>query len=760
MRHPRLRADYQPVVDTTGTRLFLLGESRNLLLDDPVAADLADLLDGRRDVGDLVAALEDRHRLSTVLRALRRMAALGVLATGATTAAQPAAAGWDALGVDPDHGVVWPAGAEITVVRTEPPAAGPTVESVLAALGVTTRAAPLDEPTRGGPSTGGAPVLVLTGSTIDPRLARVNAAMLASGTPWVLVRPRGNVVMVGPHFRPADTGCWECLRQRWQENEQLENYLAGAGADRPRPVAARAELPGSTAMVAGLLMTELAVLAETGRSPRLTGRMLAFDVRDHTATQHELVRQPQCPACGDPEILRKADPAIQLTARPAGADSRTVTAAETYARLAQHISPYLGVVTRLTPLEDYSNGVSFSYAAGHNFAVSRNVDMLRRNMRGQSGGKGRTEMQARASALGEAIERFSGLWRGDRPVHRASFAQLGPERAVPLRDLLLFSAAQYADRDRRNGPDGQFQWIPRPVGDDVELDWTAAWSLSEQRIRDLPAAYCWYAHPEASGLQACAADSNGCAAGNTVEEAILQGFCEVVERDSVALWWYHRSRLPGVDLASFGDPWIESVRRFHAGALGRELWALDLTADLGIPAYAGVSRRTDGPAEDVIVGLGAHLDPHTALSRALAEVNQFLPIVSRTGTDGATRYGLDDPASLRWFTGVRIAEQPWLRPDPQVAPTTRDTHRSQVTGDLAGDIAHCVAVARRCGLEVLVVDQTRPDVDLAVVKVVVPGARHFWRRLGPGRLWEVPRRLGRTPVADTEADLNPYSVFF
>ncbi len=390
--------------------------------------------------------------------------------------------------------------------------------------------------------------------------------------------------------------------------------------------------------------------------------------------------------------------------------------------------------------------------------------MLRRNLRGQSGGKGRTEIQAKVSAIGEAIERYSAVWRGDRPVHRATYRQLGPDRAVHLRELLAFSPHQYAVRDRLNAELGHFHQIPRELGDDCELDWTTGWSLTTDSPRELPAAYCWYDHPDLRRLGVCAADSNGAAAGSTLTEAILAGFCEVVERDSVALWWYHRSRLPGVDLDSFGDPWISMVRDYYATALRRELWVLDITADLGIPAFAGVSRSTERPTEDVIVGFGAHLDPRVALNRALTEVNQFLPTVTARTADGRTRYGVRDADTVHWLSTVSVADEPWLRPDPAQEPTTADRYACGASPDpardLVADVQACVRTAADAGLDVIVVNQSRPDVELAVCKVVVPGLRHFWRRLGPGRLWDVPSRLGRAPLALNEASLNPRSVFF
>jgi ribosomal protein S12 methylthiotransferase accessory factor len=58
-----------------------------------------------------------------------------------------------------------------------------------------------------------------------------------------------------------------------------------------------------------------------------------------------------------------------------------------------------------------------------------------------------------------------------------------------------------------------------------------------------------------------------------------------------------------------------------------------------------------------------------------------------------------------------------------------------------------------------VLDQTRPDLGVPVVKVIVPGLRHFWARFGPGRLYDVPVELGWLDAPTAEADLNPTAVF-
>jgi ribosomal protein S12 methylthiotransferase accessory factor len=79
--------------------------------------------------------------------------------------------------------------------------------------------------------------------------------------------------------------------------------------------------------------------------------------------------------------------------------------------------------------------------------------------------------------------------------------------------------------------------------------------------------------------------------------------------------------------------------------------------------------------------------------------------------------------------------------------------------DLREDVRTCVERAARVGLETLVLDLTRPDVGLSVAKVTVPGLRHFWPRFGPGRLYDVPVRLGWRSTPLSEDQLNPVPLF-
>jgi ribosomal protein S12 methylthiotransferase accessory factor len=75
--------------------------------------------------------------------------------------------------------------------------------------------------------------------------------------------------------------------------------------------------------------------------------------------------------------------------------------------------------------------------------------------------------------------------------------------------------------------------------------------------------------------------------------------------------------------------------------------------------------------------------------------------------------------------------------------------------DTREQVNACVDVARRAGLDFLVLDQTRPDIEAPVVRVIVPGLRHFYRRFAPGRLYDVPVKLGWRSKPIAESELNP-----
>jgi ribosomal protein S12 methylthiotransferase accessory factor len=148
------------------------------------------------------------------------------------------------------------------------------------------------------------------------------------------------------------------------------------------------------------------------------------------------------------------------------------------------------------------------------------------------------------------------------------------------------------------------------------------------------------------------------------------------------------------------------------------------------------------------------------MRRALAELCQLVDSLDEV--DRATEKPRGPAAgferALRWWMrNEHVDNHPYLIPSRQRKPLGAFPDR--VKKDLRAEVLWCVAQAKRLGLEVLVLDMTRPDIDFPVVRVVVPGMRHCWARMAPGRLYDVPVLLAWRDRALEESELNPISYF-
>lgn len=712
-------------------QVFLLGDDVHYLLRGRPYALVAAAIDGRRTVGQLLAALADAAPAPELYFALRTLEARGYLAPAVPLA--PAAAGfWDALGSDATAVAARHAAATVAVRALGGADAEPVILAVDEA-GLTLAAD--DDP---------APTLevVVTDDYLAPALADVDRAARAAGRRWLPVRPTGLAPWLGPLLGRPDGPCWHCLAHRLRGNRPVETWLARA-SDAPGPrTPPRVALPASARAAASLAGLTLAWWLADGGVGAIDAHLLALDLTELRTIKHPVARRPQCPACGQPDLYtRRATTPIALgaPARHGGVAGgfRVVTAAETLARCEPVVSPVTGVVASLGPVPGRDHPAR--PVAG---AVYRVVPPGPRpgfdDFHRLSSGKGATSVQARASALCEALERVSAIWQGDEPRRRATFAALGDDAVHPDR-LQNFSPAQQAGRG--DGPPDPKRGVPRPYRDDEALDWSPAWSLTHLRWRQLPTAYCYQHAPTASDHEVCGFNPNGHAGGNCLEEAILQAFLELVERDAVAIWWYGRQRQPAVDLDSFADGFA-ARQRAHYREQGYDLWVLDLTTDLALPVFVALAEKTGGGRW--AVGFGCHLDARLALERALTELAQIFD----PAEEGPAPW---DPAAL--------VDDGYLRPAPGAAARRATDYPPVPVRDLGADVAWCVARAAACGLEVLVIDQSRPDLPLCAAKVIVPGLRHFWPRLGPGRLYDVPVALGRRAHPLTEVELNPVPLF-
>lgn len=563
-------------------------------------------------------------------------------------------------------------------------------------------------------------------------------------TPAVAVQLRGPRALISPRLGPGGA-CGRCLVARLRNRRSVEFVAArrvGLDAPPPHPVLHRAAI----GLVAGLLAAD---------------RLSATDVTVVDPVAGAVSRQRLTPVAGCPDC----DPAgasvgmAHLTGLPpeqsaetvlTGGGLRVVDPDVTW----QHYQHLIGDVVGVVPdVRQTGDAVMRTFSAGMNVAVVDDLMKLKSRLRAGAGGKGTTLAGARAGALAEAIERDSLRGRGDEPHRRARMADvpgaIHPNAIQLFSDAQLHRAAQCLALGIEDPAATGFHRAPAPFDMGAEHDWSpvADYVTGDQYWLPSSLLYLGWPGTPPGYPQGC---SNGAAAGNTLPEALLQGLLELVERDSVALWWMPRCHRPAFDLNTCDDPRIEAALAPQR-ALGTEVWVLDVTSDLGIPGAVAVSTGLPAFGETPVMGYGAHVDPVIAVVRALTEMAQMqAPFAS---APAGTPIDLPGQAEKEWFASVTSASEPWLAPHGSVALPASPGHETvaQALDDVVGRLT-----AR--GFQVLWADLTRPDLGLPVVRTFVPGLRHFWRRTGPGRIYDVPPALGWCRPGYTESDLNPWAM--
>jgi oxazoline/thiazoline synthase len=723
--------------------LALLGENGRFALRGKLYAAVVPLLNGKRTNDSIVAHLSGRFPPELVYYALDELEARGYARPAASGTADAASdAWWSGHNVAPE--VAGRLSRSPSTILVDAGAHHPALAALRAAL-------------RGGqaaPSNGMHDLAVIaTGDYLDERLMTEIRKALTNSRHVLPVRLAGALVWIGPLLVPRGTGLFDVLLRRLAANRPADVAARVRGADFPLLPAQG--LPVTFELGAAWIASAVSAITAGSPPPFLADGLITLDPWTLETKRHPVKIAP-AESTGRANLGPKA--AIELASAPkrftADGGHRTCSPQESLMRLEQLVGPIAGIVPDIMKMATLPD--MHVYCCTQVFGRS-GIDPRANRVLGRpagANGKGASDLQARVSCLAEAVERYSCGHFGDEKSHHARIGETDAPTIDP-RNLLMFSDEQYVNRKAINNAQGHsFNWVPERFDPERAIDWSPAWSLTHDREVWLPSAFCYFRYTSESQYEFCMADSNGCAAGNTMEEAIQQGFFELVERDACALWWYNRLRRPAIDLSSFDDPFFSVMIRAHNVA-GRKLVALDVTSDLAVPTVMAISwRLSDGGG--IHLGLGCHLEPRLAVSRALAELNQSVAW-QLAGHEHAQDLGCND-THTRWLKEATVKNQPFLRPAEGPLRTAADfVDRS--TRDVRDDLLVSIEALRGRGLEMIVLDHTRPDIGFPVARVVVPGLRHFWARHAPGRLYDVPVELGWLDRPLHETDLNPISFF-
>lgn len=322
-----------------------------------------------------------------------------------------------------------------------------------------------------------------------------------------------------------------------------------------------------------------------------------------------------------------------------------------------------------------------------------------------SQGKGLTIDAARASGLMEAIEQYHAE-HIVLPLKLASFNELRfTHDFIDLASLTRHESKLFHPDLRIlwiEGTElttGEHLWVPY---EGVHLDWTLPW-------------------PTGSGCFQFG--SNGLASGNHLLEATIHGICELVERDAFSFLQekdpltHPQSRL---DLATVTDETcLELLDRYRQAGVMVGVW--NMTPPSGIAAFHTVIVDLDqNPWRPLAAfgGMGCHPDSSIALSRALTEAAQSRLTSISGSRDDIFRENhrflqdTDIVSQVRRQIGSQTPEVDFQEIPCFKAPTLQD------------DLSWILSRLRSTGLQqVVLVDLTRHEFEIPVVRVIIPGLR-------------------------------------
>ena len=313
-------------------------------------------------------------------------------------------------------------------------------------------------------------------------------------------------------------------------------------------------------------------------------------------------------------------------------------------------------------------------------------------------GKGASPVQAEASACMELAERFSFFsFKNDSGNFLSGDYKTMIEAGYPVLDL------QYL-LDSVHDTHSSVQLLEQLL-DNIPMQW--AWGTNVTNGNDVLIPFSWFFAIN---------EFNGPSAGNTYEEAALQGICEIVERHVCSVVNKNKNTMPKIDPDSLQDPVaIELIGKFRDNNI--ELYLNDFTLDTGICTVAAlaIDRSTFPGKSEIVYTAGTTPDPEKALIRAVTEVAQLAGDFNTDSNYIAS--GLPKPLAME--------EVGYITDSSEIVTVQEMANLSH--NNIKVEVDNCIASLKDIGMDVLMIDVTHDGLDIPALYTIIPGA-HFRER--------------------------------
>lgn len=316
------------------------------------------------------------------------------------------------------------------------------------------------------------------------------------------------------------------------------------------------------------------------------------------------------------------------------------------------------------------------------------------------GGKGITKDHAKASAMMEGFERYSAEKQEDDETIISTVDEISTK-------------GEYIDPKTLNLP----QKYEKEDISQIPLEWNLATDIISNKDYYVTSNAVFHPYTHDNNIQSFfKSNTNGLASGNILEEAILHGMFEVIERDAWSIFELTHKNYSQINLDTIESELINNtIEKFESNGIKIKL--MDFTADIKVPTIAASADDTvTKDAGLLTLGMGTHLDPEIAVLRALTEVAQSRATQingAREDTvraDFAREAGYERMKRINKYYFRQEEEQVDFR-DIENKSTTSINEDIEIVKDelIANDIKH-----------ILYTDLTRPELDISVVRVIIP----------------------------------------
>ncbi len=581
----------------------------------------------------------------------------------------------------------------------------------------------------------------------------LNQVAMEKNIPAIFSEIENHICRAGPLVLAEETACFMCYRMRdiaCADNfEEVMSYETFLNNKKAPLLHARGFLPSSLHYVAGVIVNEILKLL-LNLETVLASRILEFNALNFDTQKHYVLQKPDCPVCFKKKVWSRTHLSLDELKKNGIPESNIHDLKEIL------ISDKTGIIKRFEHLPKDPTEPFIPYVFG--VTLSNHQFFPKEHGENEScSGKGTSFQNAEISALGEAVERYSGACYRKEETDFSTYNEILEPKLHPQK-LVLYRPEQYKNIEYS------------PFDSNTTIGWCKAYSLVNNCTIQVPSIAVFMNYSASSPAEyLCATTSNGLAAGATLLNAIVSASLEVIERDAFLITWYNQlpcQRINPLTLSQkdIVDYCLSYKRR------GVDMQLYRLPTDFPVHVFMGIGYQlTDNSGPSIVVGLGADFDPVIAARGALLEIGQVRPALKQRMRNPKTRERLEEllsnPASVNSLDDHNLlyASKKMVSAFDFLfqRPVEHFEWQTSVL-DKKENLQILVEFLRQKQSDLIYYNLTPPDMEklgLYTARVMIPDMQpiHFGEkniRLGGSRLYHLPQQLGLKKEVTTVNELN------